>query len=291
VREPRGQRGVPDDVARLVELATALGDSYLPHVEAIVALRRAGSPTELHAAAERLGATGSAASASATGTRAHQLVRAAFLPSDHLVAFYEHDDFLLASAAPFLRDGLLEGASLLVVATAAHRAAFGEVVAAAGGDLDDPRHLVLDAETTLSRIAPGGVLDLAVLDATVGGWLAAASAGGGAVRVYGEMVALLWEAGYLDTALQLEDGWNGRIASHAFPVLCGYPLAGFGSEEATVRFHDVCARHTGVTTEGYTGLGRDDDDTGPIVLDPAVPGGRPALVGRHGREPELDPRR
>jgi hypothetical protein len=49
------------------------------------------------------------------------------------------------------------------------------------------------------------------------------AAGPGPVRVYGEMVALLWADGQVAAALELEDLWNELGRRLPFSLFCGYP--------------------------------------------------------------------
>ncbi|MDP8931195.1 MAG: MEDS domain-containing protein [Actinomycetota bacterium] len=50
------------------------------------------------------------------------------------------------------------------------------------------------------------------------------SALGRDVRIYGEMVALLWEEGNILAAMALEDLWNQFAGSRAFSLMCAYPM-------------------------------------------------------------------
>lgn len=114
----------------------------------------------------------------------------------------------------------------------------------------------------------------------VGGLLVDAGGGGRHVRVYGETVALSWQAGHLAAALDLEDRWNALITRLPASLFCGYPLDAFESEETGARFHDVCARHTAVTLDAYARVRQDVEVAGgPVLLSVHEPGGRPAFPG------------
>jgi hypothetical protein len=265
-----------DETQPLAELALALADSFLSDEEAVAALRRAGDDRQL----EQVLATLDRATPEGPGlARTRQLLGQALPPrADHLVAFYEDDAFLVAATAEFVGEGLQRGETVLVVATPEHRAGFEAALREAGHDLDGlgrGRYEVLDAADRLSTLVHDGLLDVGRFQREIGGWLERATAGGRRVRVYGEMVALLWEAGHLATAIELEGLWNGLIEEHAFPILCGYPMRGFDTEETTALFHAVCEQHTGVTTESYTPLSGRDDEASMVVLERDEAGGRP----------------
>lgn len=191
------------------------------------------------------------------------------VPPDHLVTFYESSAFLAASVRRFLLEGLTRGETIVIVATPAHRDAFAAALDDAGHDVArsrrEGRYIELDAATTLAELVVDGQLTGARFDRVVTRLVTDMAAAGNGLRVFGEMVALLWEAGELNLALELEDRWNALIEHVAFPLLCGYPLSAFDTLETTARFHDVCGRHSRVTTDSYASL----DDSG-IAVDGVV---------------------
>jgi PAS domain S-box-containing protein len=74
------------------------------------------------------------------------------------------------------------------------------------------------------------------------------------------MVALLWADGKHDAALRLEALWNDLQTSHAFVLLCGYPMHGFGGEAFAQPLIDVCAAHSRVIpAESYSALTDTDE--------------------------------
>jgi hypothetical protein len=200
----------------------------------------------------------------------------------HVVAFYEDEGFLGSAVTDFLLDGLGRGETVCIIATAGHREAFAAGLAATGIDVErqrlEGRYIELDAAGTLASLRSDGGLDTSAIRRQVGDWQARAAADGRRIRIYGEMVALLWEAGDLGLALELEELWEELTAGIAMPVLCGYPMRCFDTPETTALFHAVCDRHTGVTTESYAQLDRTDpDQRGAVVLERDGPGGRPAV--------------
>ena len=50
------------------------------------------------------------------------------------------------------------------------------------------------------------------------------------VRVFGEMVDLLWRGGNLPAAARLESLWNEAVATHALALFCAYGLNGEGHD-------------------------------------------------------------
>lgn len=163
----------------------------------------------------------------------------------HAVQFYGDDRELADSAAQFLGEGLRAGGSAVVVATAAHRLALEARLpsAASGGRL-----VAVNAGEMLHGFLAGGRLDGPRFREAAEGLIGRAAAKGQPVSIYAEMVALLWDAGQVTLALELEALWNGLAARLPFALLCGYParlLAAAGDEEAAGVQH-VCRLHTAV---------------------------------------------
>jgi MEDS: MEthanogen/methylotroph, DcmR Sensory domain len=95
--------------------------------------------------------------------------------------------------------------------------------------------------------------------AAVTGLLDRAADGGRPVRVYGEMVALLWGAGNVASTIALEDLWNELAEVRAFSLFCGYPIQGFDVQSRAV-FKHICGQHsTVVPAESYSLAGTADE--------------------------------
>lgn len=179
----------------------------------------------------------------------------------HLVQFYENDDFLVEAVRDFIFAGFERGEAAVIVATKEHRVAIDELLETTDADLqklrNEGRYILLDASEALSRFMVDGEPEPALFSAAIGSQVAHAAQGGKGVRIFGEMVALLWDEGNVPAALRLEELWNELAQAHPFSLLCAYPMAGFGDAAA---FRNVCARHTRVIpTESFTGLDNTDD--------------------------------
>lgn len=168
----------------------------------------------------------------------------------HLVEFYETEDFLVDTVRAFVEPALRGGDAAIVVATEAHRVRFEEALRAAGVDVDaatrEDRYLAFDAAETLSRLMVGGKPDPDRFEEAVAETMDRAEQGGRQVRLYGEMVTLLWDERDVASALALEDLWNDLAETRTFVLLCAYPLQAFGDEASTRPFRRVCDQHTRV---------------------------------------------
>ena len=175
-------------------------------------------------------------------------------PRDHVVHLYERDADLVANVGAHLGEALRACETAVVVATEAHRLAFDGVLAGAGLDPADARRrgrlVALDAAGTLARVLVADRPDPARFDAVIGGLVGRAAQHGRPVRAYGEMVALLWDAGNVGAAMELEACWNDLGERLEFSLYCGYRVTpGAGTEvgaEVAEALRQVCQLHTAV---------------------------------------------
>jgi hypothetical protein len=149
-------------------------------------------------------------------------------PGDHLAQAYTDDRFLIGAVADYAGAGLQKGEAAIVIATSAHVALLARELTARGMDvaalLAARRLLVLDAAPTLGQFLSAGGLDRERFFAVVGGALDhVRAAGHHDVRLFGEMVDLLWAVD-LEATLALERLWNEVLAAERVSLLCAYRL-------------------------------------------------------------------
>ena len=180
----------------------------------------------------------------------------------HIVQFYENDSFLVDEVTCFIGEGLKAGEAGIVIATPAHRKALENALRAgrvgrrpakpaarskAPKQEGDGLYFALDAEEALSRILVNGWPDERRFREFIGGAVArSALAGNGGVRAFGEMVALLWEAGQRDAAIRVEDLWTELAKRQGLSRFCAYPMSAFANASDGQRLLAVCNAHTHV---------------------------------------------
>jgi len=169
---------------------------------------------------------------------------------DHRVKFYDSDADLAATAVEFLGIGLLAGERVIVVATPEHREFFRTGLEQAGIDVRDAqahgRLSLLDAAGVLDSLTHKGALDPGLFDREVGVLVRRAASGGRGVRIFGEMVASLWERGDVVGALELEDMWSTLGSELPFALLCAYRCRAMETAEAVPSYCEVCSLHSDV---------------------------------------------
>jgi hypothetical protein len=169
----------------------------------------------------------------------------------HVVQFYGDDHELARAVTDFAAIGLDAGETVLVVATPEHRVMFSARLRGQGCDL--ARYVDLDAAETLDRFLDAdGSVDRDRYFDVIGSTVARLSAesGGRPLRIFGEMVAVLWERDRVADAMALEELWNelgdGDVP---FTLLCGYPSTVLETEADADRFLDACSHHGGVVRD------------------------------------------
>ena len=172
----------------------------------------------------------------------------------HAVRFYESERSLAVIVAEFLNEGFADWHPGLVVATPATRAAL--VLELCAGSLDV---VELQRSGRLVLLDAGELLDLFMIDEqpdptrfnTVMGETIARACGGRTdckLRIFGQMVDVLWRDGQQDAAIHLEMLWNQLAHRQAFSLLCGYAMGNFYKDS---NFEDICGQHSHVSGDGH----------------------------------------
>jgi len=170
-------------------------------------------------------------------------------PGDHAVVFYQENE-LARLVGEYLHSAISGGGAAVVVATPEHRAQISKWLSGAGIDVPaawaDGSYVLLDADETMRRFVIDGRPDAAAFWATMSPVVAAASRKPGQVRVFGEMVAVLWDMGLVDTAVELEALWNEISKQYPFTLLCAYPAGAVSDEADSDSLAQVCSAHSAV---------------------------------------------
>ena len=178
------------------------------------------------------------------------VVRPEYLDGGHVVQFYGHEEELADRVAGYLLGALQHDGAAVVIATAAHRRAFEGRLTRAGVDLaaaaQAGTYRTLDAGDTVRALTTGGQLDRGAFDRVIGSLIADAGQGERPVRAYGEMVTLLWDAGLVNDAVQLEEMWGSLGLTHSFSLFCSYPARSVTGDGHLQAFAEVCRLHGSV---------------------------------------------
>jgi len=172
-------------------------------------------------------------------------------PAVHSVHFYNCDSDLIARLCSIVSTSLRLGDSVLIVAEAAHRDLLVRELESVGIDVRacvrEGRYTMVDAEEALSTFMLHGRPDPDLFHSAIGSTLNSvrrhAQGAARGLTVFGEMVAVLWDAGQKEAALELEHLWNAALNESTFHLHCAYPRSIFSSESEMAA---VCDTHSHV---------------------------------------------
>ncbi|MEO8215255.1 MAG: GAF domain-containing protein, partial [Myxococcales bacterium] len=159
----------------------------------------------------------------------------------HAGQFFLEEALLCDRVADFLNQGLLAGDALVVIATPAHRQTLTAALTtaarptdrAAGFDIADlcaRRQLILlDADEILAKFMVGDSPDWDRFQHVMEEVLDRGdrSRQRQRLRVYGEMIDVLWKSGNPQAAIRLEEMWNDLVRGHSLELLHAYAMGSF----------------------------------------------------------------
>ncbi len=191
--------------------------------------------------------------------------------SEHFVLFCETNAFLVNLVSEFIGAGLRAGDACIVLATGPHRESLEERLKGDGLEVAAARvrgrYVSIDAAAILSKFMVDGSPDPGRFAEVFGSMIAQATKDQRHVRIFGEMVALLWADGNREAAIRLEELWNDLGKTYSFSLFCAYPMHGFGTEAYEGEFTEICKQHSQVIpTESYTALASPDERLRAIAL-------------------------
>jgi PAS domain S-box-containing protein len=192
--------------------------------------------------------------------------------SEHFVLFYETDEFLLDSVSGFIGAGLGAGDACIVIATQAHRQQLEQRLQANGLNLAAIQrrgtYVALDASEMLAKFMVDGLPAAERFTELIGGVITQVARERRQLRIFGEMVALLWMEGNQTAAIRLEALWNDlRHSTPPFSLFCAYAMSGFAGEAYVVPLTEICHQHSQVIPgESYTALTSPEERLRAITL-------------------------
>lgn len=153
-------------------------------------------------------------------------------PTGHLVYPHTSDAHLAEAVGLFASTGLRQGEAVILIMAANHCQPIRERLEREGinlQELETSGQLVCGkAEELLSTFVFDGIIDEHRFKTIFGAMIEKAKTFNGKrrpVRVFGEMVDLLWKSDPQITQ-RIEELWNEVIEVHSVPLLCAYSLAG-----------------------------------------------------------------
>lgn len=171
--------------------------------------------------------------------------------NDHVVQIYEKENDFLDLVENFVLGGIKADDSIIVIATAAHLQSLKNRMEAHGIDIDlliaSRQFFPLDAGNMLEKFMVDGWPDEYLFTGLFSNIVKKARVRNRKVRAFGEMVSLLWEKGYEEATVNLENLWNSLLDKEDFCLFCAYPKSGL-SESSSASVIDICCSHSKMVT-------------------------------------------
>ena len=172
---------------------------------------------------------------------------------DHVVLFYRDDAELARRVGEFVLQAGYNGGTAIVIATPDHRRLVEDRLVRAGVDVEAARaagsYLALDATETMRRFVATDWPSPASFWEAVTPLIRPAAGAGKPVYIFGEIVSLLWDAGLVNAAIELEAMWNELAGQYPLSLLCAYRAGATGDEAHEDARAEVCRAHTAVLGE------------------------------------------
>lgn len=165
---------------------------------------------------------------------------------DHVVQLYDHENELLHMLEDFVAGGISMNGTVIIIATIDHLQKLNKKLRDSEMQVDllqqQEQLIFLDATELLSKFMVNGKPDKALFNLQINGIFDKIRETGRPIRAFGEMVALLWEAGLYEATKELEQFWNELATKETFSLYCAYPKAIF-HEDPAEELSLICKTH------------------------------------------------
>lgn len=149
-------------------------------------------------------------------------------PGHHIVQLYRDKVFFAEAVSRFVGEGLRQSECVIVMASDAHWVSVSKRLEQAGVDLgralQQGQIQAREAGSALAGFMEDGMPQWNPFRKEIGGAIAQGIRSHGRVRVFGEMVDILWRDGRREAAIRLEEFWNRLGREQQFSLLCAYFL-------------------------------------------------------------------
>jgi hypothetical protein len=152
-------------------------------------------------------------------------------PHSHIVYPCADESLIGESVVTFASAGLRKGDAVILITTNARRELIEDRLTKESFDVKSLQArgqlAFIDARTMLSDLVVNESPDAAKFKTAVERVIDRAASGGNAqrkVRIFGEMVSLLYGANKIPAAEKLEEFWNQLVASRSISLFCAYSL-------------------------------------------------------------------
>jgi len=168
--------------------------------------------------------------------------------NDHIAQTYQDESFLLEAVGHYVRAGLQRDEGVVLIMRKAHWTALVIQLDGLGAGLlaavERGQVASYDADETLAGLMRDGMPGESPFRQLVGNVVSEMRERYPRIRVFGEMVDILWRDNRRDAAVELEKLWSGLNRTAPFARLCGYRVDPMDRAVYGGPFEALCNSHT-----------------------------------------------
>lgn len=169
-----------------------------------------------------------------------------------MVLLYKNSETLIYKITEYITNGFAKSEPALVVLKSVHQPLLEQQLRLFGYELEilksTKRLYVVDADKTLEKLLVNGMPDKDKFLELIIGSFHQLRPRPDNIRVYGEMVALLWSQGNKAAALALEKLWNEFADIYKFDLFCAYSHTDLTDTDYVTVLGDINSCHSRVVT-------------------------------------------
>ncbi|SEF61348.1 MEDS domain-containing protein [Nitrosomonas ureae] len=170
------------------------------------------------------------------------------ISGNHIVKVCRDQVVKVNSVAQYITKGLSGGEAVAIIARPSLRKALMDFLVTQGFDVqsfkDQGQIKFLDAEFLLSSLWIDDGIDAEAFEKFVSDPLGIMKLKYDKIRIFGEMVDLLWQKGAYDEAIQLENRWNDLFKKIEFSLFCTYSFSHIDPSAYDEALERICRCYT-----------------------------------------------
>jgi hypothetical protein len=206
--------------------------------------------------------------------------------NDHIAQTYQDESFLLEAVGHYVRAGLQRDEGVVLIMRKAHWTSLviqlDELGAGLLAAVERGQVASYDANETLAGLMKDGIPDESPFHHMVGNVVGGMQRRYPRIRVFGEMVDILWRDNRRDAAVELEKLWSGLTRTGPFAQLCGYRVDPMDRAVYGGPFEALCNSHTHlIPARDYRRFDDAVNQASREVLDGSSMRMLQSLAGRH----------
>jgi hypothetical protein len=170
-------------------------------------------------------------------------------PCDQIVQVYENETVFYNTLEGFAGDGILKKEKVVIIATPEHLQYLERRMRIQKFDIDQLKkeglYITMEAEKCLNLFSSKNKLNKDKFLDFILPLVRTSESHNHKVRIFSEMVALLWAKGALDARQTMVEFWKELLNKNCYCIYCAYPKSGFLPGKET-QIQSICDSYSKV---------------------------------------------